>query len=119
MAGELRFIADEGVEKAIVVALREAFDVLYVAEEMRKAADTDILHKAEKEGRLVLTLDKDFGELVYRFQQQHAGVVLCRVQSLPIEEAVAFVVDTIKQYGDSLQGAFTVIQPNNVRIRKL
>jgi predicted nuclease of predicted toxin-antitoxin system len=94
------------------------FDVLYVVETMRSASDDVILKRAKEENRILLTLDKDFGELVYRLGQHHAGVVLCRVQSLPIEEAVIFVVETITKYGNSLQGAFTVIQPNNVRIRK-
>ncbi len=118
MPGYLKFIADEGVEKEIVLSLRKNYDVLYVAETMQSAADEFILSKAEEEGRVLITLDKDFGELVYRLHQVHAGVILCRLQSLPIEQAVELVEVTIAKYGLELQSAFTVIQPNNIRVRK-
>lgn len=118
MESIVRFIADEGVEKEIVLALRKKFDVLYIAEAMQSAADDQILRKANEENRILITLDKDFGELVYRLNQVHTGVVLCRVQSMPIQEAVMLVVETIEKYGTDLRGAFTVIQPKNIRIRR-
>lgn len=118
MESMLMFIADEGVEKEIVLTLRRKYDVLYVAESMQSSADDQILRKANEENRILITLDKDFGELVYRLNQVHAGVVLCRVQSMPIQEAVMLVAETIEKYGTDLRGAFTVIQPKNVRIRR-
>jgi predicted nuclease of predicted toxin-antitoxin system len=118
MEALLRFIADEGVEKDIVLALRKKYNVLYVAESMQSSADDQILRKAGEENRILITLDKDFGELVYRLNQVHAGVILCRVQSLPIGEAVMLVTETVEKYGSDLRGAFTVIQPKNIRIRR-
>jgi predicted nuclease of predicted toxin-antitoxin system len=70
---------------------------LYVAEFMQSAADEHILCKANEENRILITLDNDFGELVYRWNQVHAGVVLCSVQSMPIQEAVILVADTIEK----------------------
>jgi predicted nuclease of predicted toxin-antitoxin system len=117
METQLKFLADESVEREIVVALRSHFDVTYVTEFMQSAADDAVLRRANDEGRILITLDKDFGELVFRLQQLHGGVILCRVQSLPIREAALLVEETIRKYGESLQTAFTVIQPNNIRIR--
>lgn len=86
MQERLKFIADEGFDKEIVLALREDYDVSYVIEFMPSADDADILERAEKEQRIVLTLDKDFGELVFRENKPHSGVILCRVQGLQAKE---------------------------------
>lgn len=118
MGEQLKFIADEGVEKEIVLTLRKAYDVLYIAESLRSASDDFILEKAEKERRILITLDKDFGELVFRMHQLHSGVILCRLQSLSIEEAVKKVEGEVATYGTELYSAFTVITPRNTRIRK-
>lgn len=118
MHSQLKFIADEGVEKEIVLALRKHYDVLYVAETMKSAADDVILQKADEEQRILITLDKDFGELVFRLGRIHSGVILCRLQSLSIKEAVALVEETVARNGAALRAAFTVIQPKNLRIRK-
>lgn len=115
----LAFVADEGVEKEIVVALRKIYNVMYIAETMASAKDDAVLSEANLLDRILITLDKDFGELVFRDGKIHAGVILCRVQSLPIEEAVQMVLDTIVKYGQDLWSAFTVIQPRNIRIRKM
>lgn len=117
MEQQLKFVADEGVEKAIVLLLRKTYDVLYAAEFMQSAPDTVVLQAAMQKERILITLDKDFGELVFHHNQQHFGVILCRVQSLPIDEAAELVRSTIDKYGIELKSSFTVIQPNNIRVR--
>lgn len=82
MYERLKFIADEGFDREIVEALRETYAVSYIAEIRPGADDEDILDLAEKEQRIVLTLDKDFGELVFRRHKAHAGVVLCRLAGI-------------------------------------
>jgi predicted nuclease of predicted toxin-antitoxin system len=114
----LKFVADEGVEKEIVLALRHSYDVIYIAEVSPSIPDEAILHKASEENRILITLDKDFGELVFRLNKIHTGVVLCRLQSLPVQEAAILLKDFIARYGSDLYGAFTVIQPKKIRIRK-
>ena len=113
----LKFIADEGVERRIVMAIRQEYDVQYVSELMQGAGDDSILQNAEKESRILITLDKDFGELVYYRQQDHAGIILCRLHGLAIEEKISLIKNTINKYGAELLNSFTVIQPRNLRIR--
>ena len=74
--------------------------------------------KANEENRILITLDKDFGELVYRLNLVYTDVIHCRVQSMPVREAVLLVTETILKYGTDLCGAFTVIQPKNIRTRR-
>jgi predicted nuclease of predicted toxin-antitoxin system len=63
----MKLIADEGLDKPIVDVLRNAgFDVLYVLETNQGANDELILAIANSEHRILLTQDKDFGELVFR-----------------------------------------------------
>lgn len=115
----MRFLADEGVDKPIVDQLRNSgFDVHYVLETHRGSDDETVLHLANEEGRILLTQDKDFGELVYRLQRVHQGVILIRLGTTPAPEKARLVNYVLLEYGEKLDRAFTVIQSNAVRIRK-
>jgi len=62
----MRFLADEGVDRVVVGALRAAgFDTLYVAEESAGLSDSSVLDLARAEGRILVTADEDFGDLVF------------------------------------------------------
>ncbi|MBI1296135.1 hypothetical protein GC175_14370 [bacterium] len=59
---EIRFLADESCDFAVVRVLREAeFDVLAVAEFMQRSVDRDLIEQASRQQRILLTEDKDFG----------------------------------------------------------
>jgi len=63
----MRFLADECCDVALVGALRtDGHDVLYAVETLRGATDEELLNRALLEHRVLLTEDKDFGELIYR-----------------------------------------------------
>ena len=77
----MKLIADEGVDKPIVDALRNhGFDVLYILEDYRSADDDFIPALSDSLNAVLLTQDKDFGELVFRLKRAHFGVVLIRLQ---------------------------------------
>lgn len=64
----MRLIANENISRSVVQKLRDrGHDVLAVKESMRGEEDTAILERAQSEARLVVTQDKDFGELAFRF----------------------------------------------------
>src|SRR5205809_7602530 len=76
----MNLLADEGIDKPIVDALRTAgFDVIYILETNAGADDDFILSLANTEKRILITQDKDFGELVFRLKQVHYGVILIRL----------------------------------------
>lgn len=63
----MRFLADENFPRSSVVRLRDAVhDVAFVAEDSPSMGDPDVLDRAIREGRILLTLDRDYGELVFR-----------------------------------------------------
>ena len=114
----MNLVADEGVDKAIVDALRAAgFSVKYFAEVGAGAADKDVLAAASDAQSLLLTSDKDFGELVFRQRQVNAGVVLIRLTGMSATSKASLVLEAIKQHGSDMGGAFTVISPGLLRVR--
>ena len=73
----MKFAADEGVDRQIVERLRQdGHTVGYVAEFDPGTSDQDVLSLANREGAVLLTADKDFGEMVYRQHLVHPGVIV-------------------------------------------
>jgi predicted nuclease of predicted toxin-antitoxin system len=116
----MRFIADEGVDSQIVNKLREEeHDVLYVVEFDAGASDNDILNFANQEDRILITRDKDFGELVFRMKKIHSGIILNRLFQFDSDKKAEIVTEVVNKYKEELFGSYTVIQPGRVRIRKI
>ena len=114
----MRFIVDESTGTAVVKYLRNvSYDVLAVAETMPQADDPYILAQAVSERRILVTNDKDFGELVFRSRQAHHGVVLLRLHDESSANRVRVMKATLEQYADRLVGHFTVATEGGVRIR--
>jgi predicted nuclease of predicted toxin-antitoxin system len=115
----MNLVADEGVDKSIVDALRSAgITVRYFAEVASGASDADVLAAANEAGTLLLTCDKDFGELVYRQQLTTSGVVLIRLDGLSAASKARIVLQTIQEHLPEMGGVFSVISPGLLRIRR-
>lgn len=116
----MKLLADEAVDKPIVEALRGAgFDVKYILETNQGAEDEFILKLAYEQERVMITQDKDFGELVFRLRQIHHGVILIRLPGIPPNEKADIVTTVLLRYNEKLLNTFTVIQPNAIRVRKI
>lgn len=113
-----QLVADEGVDKAIVDALRaDGFDIEYFAETGAGSTDTEVLAAANRRQCPLLTCDKDFGELVFRQKLASSGVVLIRLDGIAANAKAKAVSQTIRDHLADMIGAFTVISPGMVRIR--
>ena len=116
----MNLVADEGVEAQIVAALREdGLSVVYVAELSAGMADPAVLELAHEGEAVLLTADKDFGELVFRQGLATHGVVLLRLAGLPDHEKAATVRSVVRLHGQEMPGAFTVITERSVRVRRM
>jgi len=112
------FLADEGIDSTIVAKLRaDGHQVLYVAEMAPSISDEEVLKHANEQRALLLTDDKDFGELVFRLGRLHTGVVLIRLAGLSADSKATIVAETVARHGAKLRNAFTVISPAAIRIR--
>jgi predicted nuclease of predicted toxin-antitoxin system len=76
------------------------------------------LQRANEHGALLVTEDKDFGELVYRQQLVHLGIVLIRLMGLASSTKADLVFKVFEKHGQEMSNAFTVIAPGALRIRK-
>lgn len=92
--------------------------VVYAVEETPEAEDANLLMRAMPEDRVLITLDTDFGDLVYlNGMPASCGVVLFRIARLPAAERPAFIVNALTR-GEEWQGYFSVIDERNVRMRR-
>jgi len=93
------------------------YNVEYVAEKDAGISDDEVLEIANDKNTLLLTADKDFGELVFRQRRVTSGVVLIRLAGLSPTRKAEIVVSTIKKHGTELMHSFSVITPGAIRIR--
>lgn len=115
----MNFWADESVDFPIVKHLREnGHSVKSVLEENPGISDEEILGIAVRDSTILLTCDKDFGELVYRHKRTHYGLILIRLESLKPLQKAHLVVKLISEHGHELENSFTVVGEKFIRIRK-
>jgi predicted nuclease of predicted toxin-antitoxin system len=106
------------VDSAVVQRLRlDGHEVAYVAEMAPSMPDEEILREANATGALLLTADKDFGELVFRRRLLHAGVILLRLAGLTNPTKADVVAEVCEEHEADLTGSFSVVSPGQVRIR--
>ena len=114
----MKILADEGVDCPIVERLRQnGHQVWYVAEMEPGIADEVVLDLANREGAVLLTADKDFGELVFRQERMTKGVILIRLAGISPVRKAEIVAAALAAHGGEMEEAFTVIAPGAVRIR--
>ena len=92
----MRFLADESVSRRVIERLRaDGFDVISIGETRSGAPDSVVLELADAEGWILITEDRDFGELVIRQRLGVRGLILLeldRVSNAAEAEAVAEVI---------------------------
>ena len=116
----MKLLADECCDAALVAALRsDGHDVFFVVESLRGATDDEVLRRADDEGRVLLTEDKDFGELVYRLKRPARGIILLRFDVVDCALKTPRLRSLLKDQPHQLPGAFVVIDKDKMRIRPL
>ena len=118
----MRFLADENIPGAVVAALAQAgHDVGWVRLVAPGMHDRDVLNWAYREDRILLTFDKDFGELA-RGQKapepDKVGVILFRFPMPGPGAAARFVLNVIASR-DDWAGHFSVVEPDRIRMREI
>jgi predicted nuclease of predicted toxin-antitoxin system len=116
----MRFLADENFPGSAVTALRAAgHDVVWIKLVAPGSSDHDVLAQASREQRILLTFDKDFGELARAVLLPGAcGIVLLRIAT-PSPQRVGRVIADLILARDDWAGHFSVIEPGRVRMRPL
>ena len=116
----LRLLADENLARALVEALRsDGHDVAWIREIRRTMPDGDVLALAQRDQRILITADKDFGDLVFRARlAADAGVILLRTVEAGPDVIVHRVLESLAT--DTVwAGHFVVIDEDRVRVTPL
>jgi len=116
----VRWLVDECVDAALVAHLRDAgHDVVYMSDAEPRANDVDVMGRAQRDHRLLLTEDKDFGDLVFRRALPVPGIILLRID--PRQRALkrARLQSAVARFGEALFGRYTVIEAARFRHRPL
>lgn len=114
-----RFLADESVDFRIVTWLRDAgYAVEAVVELSPGIVDDEVLTLALHHEAILITEDKDFGELVHRLRRVHAGIVLLRLIGVEYDEKIRILSRVFGDLHAQLAGHFVVITSDRIRFRK-
>lgn len=116
----MRFLANGNVEQPVVDALRDAgHEVACVGEIAPGASDEEVLRLANAESRLLLTNDRDFGELVYREGRVTEGIVVLRLETQDGLEKARRLMEILPSLEERLPEHFAILTHQRVRLRPL
>ena len=117
---KLTFLVDVGVGKNVEEYLLEkSYDIKAVRSLDQRMPDQEIIRLAALEKRIVITMDKDFGELVYHSGLEHCGVLLLRLEDATGLEKQQVIAKILAQHADNIKNHFCVYQNKKFRFRKL
>jgi predicted nuclease of predicted toxin-antitoxin system len=112
-------LADECIDREIVDALRgQGFTVLYVAELASSIPDDEVLAMAVAADALLITSDKDFGEIVFRQNRLHSGVLLIRLAGVEPHVKAQLTAEILRERTNELLGNFSVLERDHLRVRR-
>ena len=118
LAKEIKLLVDVGVGKAVDLWLLDhGYNTKSVRDIDPRMSDREILKIAVSEGRMVVTMDKDFGDLVYNSGQPHAGVLLLRLEEGNTDEKIKAVETILGKYADKIYKNFCVYKDGKLRIK--
>ena len=114
----MKFLVDECTGILVAQKLKElGFDAVSVIECMKSAEDEEVLRRAVKEGRVIITNDKDFGRLAGFFKPP--GIILLRLKNESAANKVRVVSFVVTSYLEAIVGNILVVSEKKVRIRKI
>ena len=115
----MRFLADENCDFAVVRSLRDAgHDVLAVAEIHRGASDEEVIDLAVSGRRILITEDKDFGQLVFAAARTNSGVIFVRFPISARNSLAATVLELVSIRAETLYSCFVVVEPGRIRVTR-
>lgn len=115
----MRFLLDESADFRLGRYLETlGHDVTAISRDYPQALeDQEVLAIAVREERILITRDRDFGELIFRQQQVHRGVILFRLGVSELQEATQRMDEIVEYLRDS-PGQFIVVTGRGIRIRR-
>lgn len=115
----MKFLVDSCISKFAVTALREAgFEVVWIPETGEDPGDETIINRAYKEGYVLVTADKDFGELIFVFEKPHPPII--RLVEIPAREQGKLLLKLIETHKEDIENnSLITIDRFRIRVRSL
>lgn len=114
----LRFLVDESTGIRVSEKLKQmGFNSVSVIEIMRGAEDIDVIKRAKKTNRIIVTNDKDFGWLATIYKPP--GLILLRLKKETIERKIGVIHNIINKHPNSIYGSIIIATEKKIRIRPL
>ena len=115
----MKFLVDECTGPAVAEWLsQKGFDVYSVYSQHRGMRDEDVLNKANAEDYILITNDKDFGEMIYRQQRPHKGVIFLRLSDERYSNKIRLIDSLLENYLDRLANSFVVVTETRVKFAR-
>lgn len=113
----MRFLVDECVGPTVALWLhKQNHEVFSVFEKWRGASDDEIIHKCHDENYILITSDKDFGEMVFRSRKVHSGIILLRCEPNTFQQKITVLKKLLENFPEKLSNNFVVVTNDKVRI---
>ena len=119
-ASDLSFLVDVGVGRGVEQYLTEqGYDTKAVRDLDPCMEDEEIIRLAHSEKRMVVTMDKDFGELVYHSSMEHCGILLLRLEDAAGLEKLQVIQSIMQHHSERIKNCFCVFQNDKFRVKKI
>lgn len=116
----MRFLVDECTGPKVARWLREQnHDVLSVFDDARGLDDQQIIELAFNENRIIITNDKDFGDLIFREFHSHCGVILLRLDNERFVNKIEVIRRLLDNFAEKLPNQFIVVSESQVRFARI
>jgi predicted nuclease of predicted toxin-antitoxin system len=113
----MRFIVDECTGSNVAEFLKQdGHEVISVFDDLRGVTDDFLLEKCFAENYILITSDKDFGEMVFRLNQNHKGIILIRCTPNNFQTRIIVLSKLLKNYMPNIENNFVVVTNTKVRI---
>lgn len=115
----MKFLVDECVGPVVAIWLSQRnYDTISIYDDLPGIDDNSVLKKALLESRILITCDKDFGEMIFKNKMQHCGIILLRLIDERSSRKISVLDTILKNYSEELFGNFVVATETAVRITK-
>lgn len=116
----MKLLANENFPLKSFKALQEkGYDIKHIGIELPSITDEEVMAIAIEEGRIIITFDSDYGELVYKYGYKPPGVIYLRWKEFTPDFPADYLHEIFKAGQIQFAGLFTVIDENQIRQRKI
>jgi predicted nuclease of predicted toxin-antitoxin system len=113
----MKFLVDECTGNGVAEWLsRQGYDVVSILKVSPGISDDEVLSRAFRESRILITMDKDFGDMVFRNKKNHCGIVLLRLESWHLQSKISVIESMLTHYANELEGNFIVLTEQSIRV---